>query len=236
VTIGRRGRPSSLARRLRLIVVTDAGLVEPRSVVEVVREAVAAGAPAVQLRQKGASARELFEAGRALLPVVREADALFFVNDRVDVGLALGADGVHVGPDDVPVAGVRAAVERARGRPERPARRRPFIIGASADDPEIARRLVADGADYIGCGTVYATRTKPDAGSVIGLDGLQRVVDAVDVPVVGIGGIDARRSAEIAEETRATGVAVVGAVMGAEEVGEAVRALLEPWQARSSPY
>ncbi len=110
-----RVRPSGeLARRLRLIVITDVALARPRTVIDVVRTAVRAGAPAVQLRDKAASARELFETGQALLPIVRGAGALFFVNDRVDVALALGADGVHVGPDDLPVSGVRTAVETAR--------------------------------------------------------------------------------------------------------------------------
>jgi len=221
-------------------------------VLDVVRAAVAAGAPAVQLRDKDASARELYETGLALLPLVRRAGALFFVNDRVDVALALGPDGVHVGPDDVPVAGVRAAVERARStgrsgpatgddgaeprtattgarRPSGDARPAPFLVGASADDPEVARRLVAEGADYIGCGTVYATSTKRNAGNVIGLDGLQRVAEAVDVPVVGIGGIDPGRSAEVVAKTDAAGVAVVGAVMRATDVPTVVRALLAPW-------
>lgn len=227
------GRPSgsraALATRLRLIVITDDGLARPRTVEDVVRAAVSAGAPAVQLRAKGASARELHEAGRALLPIVREARALFFVNDRVDVALAIGADGVHVGPDDVPVAAAHRAAERAgRGRDGQP----PFFIGASSDDPARAAALVADGADYIGCGTVFPTTTKPDAGAAIGLPGLQRVVEAVRVPVVGIGGIDAAGSARIAADSDAAGVAVVGAVMGAEDVSAAVRSLLEPWEGR----
>lgn len=216
-----------LARRLRLIVITDEGLARPRSVVDVVAAALEAGAPAVQLRMKGASAREMFEAGQRLLPVVRGAGALFFVNDRLDVALALGADGVHVGPNDVPVAAVRRAVAAAEGVGTYDAR--PFLIGASSDDPAVAAALVADGADYIGCGTVFTTTTKADAGEAIGLAGLQRVVDAVVVPVVGIGGIDAAGSAQIAAETGAAGVAVVGAVMGAADVAEAVRGLMEPW-------
>lgn len=185
-----------------------------------VRAALAGGAPAVQLRDKRAGAGELLEAGRALLPVVRDAGALFFVNDRLDVALALGADGVHVGPDDLPVEAVRRTVPSD------------FLVGSSTDDPEHARALVAAGADYIGCGTVYATRSKADAGAVIGLEGLQRVVEAVDVPVVGIGGIDAPRSAEVAARTGAAGVAVLGAVMGANDPERAVRALLAPWERR----
>jgi len=209
---------------LRLIVITDVALAKPRTILEVVRAAVHAGAPAVQLRDKSAGARELAEAGRALLPVVRQASALLLVNDRLDVALAIGADGVHLGPDDLPVHAARDAIGST---PEAGAR--PMLIGASTDDPSRARRLVADGAHYIGCGTVYATTSKPDAGAAIGLDGLQRVVDAVDVPVVGIGGIDEERAAAVAAGTGAAGVAVIGAIMRAADVERTVRALLAPW-------
>jgi len=201
---------------LRLIVITDPGLAGPRHVVDVVRAAVEAGAPAVQLRLKEASASELFEAGQALLPIVRASGTLFFVNDRVDVALALGADGVHLGPDDIPIAAARkAAGER-------------LILGASTDDVAVARALVADGADYIGCGTVYPTATKADAGAAIGLGGLDQVARSIDVPVIGIGGITVDRSEEVAR-TDAAGIAVVGAVMSADDVGAAVRGLLDPW-------
>ena len=135
-----------LAERLRLIVITDVELALPRSLKSVVRAAVDAGAPAVQLRAKHMNAQELVAAGQELLPFVREAGALFFVNDRVDVALAIEADGVHVGPDDVPVRVLRPVVPEG------------FLIGASTHDPEEARRLVKAGADYIGCGTAGSTR------------------------------------------------------------------------------
>lgn len=192
----------------------------PRSVLEVVRAALRAGAPAIQLRGKRADAAELLQAGHELLPMAREAGALFVVNDRLDVALALGADGVHLGPDDLPVEAARRAVPRD------------FLVGASTDDPLRARALVAAGADYIGCGTVYATVSKTDAGSVIGIEGLQRVVEAVKAPVVGIGGIDAARAGLVARATGAAGVAVIGAVMGAADPEAAVRNLLAPWRNR----
>ena len=210
---------AELARRLRLVVITDEGLARPRPVEDVLVIALAAGATAVQIRAKAATARELLDLGRRVQPLAREAGALLFVNDRVDVALALGADGVHLGPDDLPVASVRAAVPDG------------FIIGASTDDPDVARRLASYGADYIGCGAVYATSTKPDAGDVIGIEGLDRVARAVDVPVVGIGGVTVERSAEVSK-TAAAGLAVVGAVMGAPDVAAAVRGLLAPWGAR----
>lgn len=203
---------AELRRALRVLVVTDAGLTRGRSVVEVARAALSGGAGAVQLRNKGASARELLEVGGALRALTRAAGALLFVNDRLDVALALGADGVHLGPHDLPVAAARAVAPRG------------FLVGRSADDPEVARLAVLEGADYIGCGTVYPTLTKPDAGGVVGPEGLRSVVEAVPVPVVGIGGITVERATEVAG-SGAAGVAVVGAIMGAEDPAEAVRAL-----------
>jgi thiamine-phosphate pyrophosphorylase len=181
--------------------------------VEVVEAALAAGAPAVQLRNKGEPARELLATGDALRVLTREAGALLFVNDRLDVALAVGADGIHVGPRDLPVRDIRRLVHPG------------FLIGRSADDPEVARQAVADGADYIGCGTVYPTATKADAGDVIGLAGLSRVAEAVPVPVVAIGGITVDRAPDV-PATGAAGVAVVGAVMGAPDPAAATRRLL----------
>jgi thiamine-phosphate pyrophosphorylase len=101
-------------------------------------------------------------------------------------------------------------------------------IGRSADEAAVARQAEADGADYIGCGTVFATSTKADAGDVIGLEGLARVVRAVSLPVIGIGGITEARATEVAAHG-AAGVAVVGAVMGSPDVGETVQRLMAPW-------
>jgi len=202
-----------LHEALRVLVITDARLAAPHRVPEVVRAALEGGARSVQLRNKGDSARALVEIGRQLRDLTRAHGALLFVNDRVDVALAVEADGVHVGPHDLPVAAVRAIAPPG------------FLVGRSADDVEVARRAVADGADYIGCGTVYATTTKPDAGDVIGLDGLAKVARAVTVPVVAIGGITVERAAEIAA-TGAAGVAVVGAVMAAQDPAGAVGRIL----------
>lgn len=206
--------PAALRDALRVLVLTDRRLAAPKDVVDVVRSALAEGARAVQLRNKGDSARELLEIGQVLRAATQEHGALLFVNDRLDVALALQADGVHLGPHDLPVAAVRAHAPPG------------FLIGRSADDPEVARRAVADGADYIGCGTVYATTTKTDAGDVIGVAGLEAVVRAVPVPVVAIGGMTVERSREISA-TGAAGVAVVGAVMAAADPAAAVRGFLE---------
>ena len=204
---------ANLARRLRLVVITDEALAEPRGLVHVLGRTLDGGATAVQLRSKSSSARELLDLARKLLPMVRAAGALFIINDRLDVALAAGADGVHLGPDDPPVRAVRQAVADD------------FIIGCSVDTVEDAAQAEADGADYIGVGTVYRTANKPDAGDVIGLPGLEQVVGGVNIPVVGIGGITPERAHDVAK-TGACGAAVIGAVMSAEDPAGAVRALL----------
>ena len=198
---------------------TDRRLAAPRRVEEVVEAALAAGAPAIQLRDKDAGAASLLATALALRDLTARHRALLFVNDRLDVALAAGADGVHLGPDDLPVGAVRARVPRC------------FLVGYSTDDPDAARRAVAAGADYIGCGAVYGTGTKIDADDVIGLPRLDEVAHAVGVPVIAIGGIIVERAPEIAA-TSAAGIAVVGAVMTAADPGAAVRHLLTAFEQR----
>lgn len=204
---------TALARRLRLVVITDSELAAPRDVADVVGAALRAGAPAVQLRDKVLPPRDLLPLARRLRADTHTSGALFFVNDRLDLALAAGADGVHLGPDDLPVAAARRIAPPG------------FLIGHSADDPHAARAAVAAGADYIGCGTVFPTGTKTDAGSAIGVGRLAEVARCVDAPVVAIGGITVGRAPEVLA-AGASGCAVVSAVMGAADPGRAVRGFL----------
>ncbi|HEX6589442.1 MAG TPA: thiamine phosphate synthase [Longimicrobiales bacterium] len=204
---------------LRLIVITDERLAAPRTVVDVVRAALQAGAPAVQLRMKDAPARDQLAAATELLALTRAAGALLFLNDRFDVALAAGVDGVHFGPDDIPVAAARAAAPPG------------FLIGFSTDDPAVARRAERDGADYLGCGAVFGTSSKDVGGEAIGSARLAEVAAAVRIPVVGIGGITPANVGQVAQ-AGASGAAVIGAVMAAPDPAAAVRALLAPFQRR----
>lgn len=198
---------------LGLIVITDRRLAAPRSIFEVVEAALDAGAPAIQLRDKEATARELYDQARALREVTARRGALLFVNDRLDVALAADADGVHLGPGDLPIHAARLAAPR------------PFLIGASTDDPAEAQRLEAEGADYIGCGAVFGSTTKDVGEEQIGPAGLAAVARAVSIPVVGIGGIRPD-NAHLLRDTGAAGIAVIGAVMAAPDPAAAVRQLL----------
>jgi thiamine-phosphate pyrophosphorylase len=199
-------------RSLRVYVVTDRRLQAGRSEVEVVAAAIAGGATAVQLRGKELTGRELVEVGRALRELTRRAGVLFLVNDRVDVALAVDADGAHVGQDDLPAAVARRLLGPGR------------ILGVSAATPEEARAAEAAGADYLGVGSVFATATKADAGAPIGPAGLRAVVGATRLPVVAIGGITADNAVDVMA-AGAAGVAVISAVVGAEDVTAAARRL-----------
>lgn len=195
-----------------LYVVTDRPLARGRPLEAVVRAAIAGGATAVQLREKEASTRTFLELAQALRALTREAGVTFIVNDRIDVALAVDADGVHVGQDDMP-----AALARRLIGPDR-------ILGVTAANEEQARRAQDDGADYIGCSAVFATATKRDAGVPLGLEGLRRLARAVRIPVVAIGGINAANAAGVMG-CGVAGIAVVSAVVAAEDVEAAAREL-----------
>lgn len=200
------------------MVITDRELAGDRGWLAVSEAALAAGATAIQLRDKQATSRELLEMALALRPLVERHAALFLVNDRFDIALAAGAHGVHLGDDDTPVAEVRRVVPGD------------FLIGRSADTEETARAAEAQGADYLGVGSLFGTRTKKEViGEVIGTEQLARVARAVSIPVVGIGGVSAANAAEVAA-AGAAGLAVVSAVMAAPDPGAATRSLLVSWR------
>ncbi|MEJ7845648.1 MAG: thiamine phosphate synthase [Acidimicrobiales bacterium] len=175
--------------------------------------ALGGGAAVIQVRTKAGTDRDRLALAVAVVERCRAAGAGCVVNDRVDLALAAGADGVHLGADDI-------AVERARAVAG-PA----LLIGGTARDPAAARRLVADGADYLGVGPVWATVSKVGLPAPIGLAMLRAVATAVDVPVVAIAGITAARVADVLR-AGAAGVAVIGAVTGAADPEAATRELV----------
>ena len=187
-----------------------------RTHADVARAALAGGARAVQLRGKDLCVRELLATALELHDLCAQANALFVVNDRLDVALAAHAHGVHLGPDDLPVAGARRALhgwERER-----------FVVGASVSTVEEAKQAVADGADYLGVGSMFATDTKPDAGEPVGLQRLAEIRHVVSLPLVAIGGITADNVAEVIR-AGADGAAVISAVSRADDMEAAARRL-----------
>lgn len=169
--------PAARARLRGLYLVTDARWGGGH--LPMARAALAGGARVLQLRDKTTPPRQLWPIALELRALTRRYDALFLINDRLDLALLCEADGVHLGPDDWPLAAAR----RVLG-PEK-------MLGASTGTPAEAREAQRAGADYLGAGAVFGTQTKPDAGDAIGLDGLRAIVDATTLPVAAIGGVNA---------------------------------------------
>ncbi len=195
-------------------VVTDHDLVGSRPLPTVIAHALAGGASVVQLRNKHRPIRELYTLGLELRDLTRAADVPFIVNDRLDLALALNADGVHVGQDDLPAEIVRRVLGPHR------------ILGVSVETVAQAEQAALAGATYLGVGAVYATSTKPDANAPIGLDTLAAIVQATPLPCVAIGGITLENAAAVLQ-TGVQGVAVVSAIMGAADPQQAARSLRE---------
>jgi len=186
------------------------------------RALLAARPCCLQLRAKAASARALEAAARRLLPLCREAGVPFCVNDRLDVALAVGADVIHLGQDDLPLADAQR-VRAAAGRSD-------LIIGFSTHDVMQARAAAEAGADYIGFGPVFGTRSKLNPDPTVGLEALAEVCRTVRVPVVAIGGIalDAAPAVARAGAAAAAIIAAIDAAPDPTAAGRAVAAAFGP--------
>jgi thiamine-phosphate pyrophosphorylase len=189
---------------LRVYVITETSLARGRDQVDLIAAALRGGATMVQLRDKELPARDQYALGQRLRELTRARGAALIVNDRVDLALALDADGVHLGQDDLP-----PAVARALLGPDR-------IVGVSAGSPGELELVQREGADYLGTGPFAATGSKGDAGAAIGAAGIARVRALTDLPIVAIGGLTAASAAE-AIRAGADGVAVISAVIAAAD-------------------
>ena len=196
---------------LRLYAVTDRAWVGRQTLCQQVEAALQGGVTCVQLREKHLDRDAFLAEARQICALCRRYGVPFIVNDDLDVALACGADGVHVGQDDMPAAEVR----RRAGRR--------LIVGVSAHTPEEARLAEAAGADYLGAGAVFGSATKTDA-SLLTPAGLQAVCAAVHIPVVAIGGVNARNILQL-QGSGAAGAAVVSGIFGAPDITAACRAL-----------
>lgn len=196
---------------LRLYAVTDRAWVGRQTLCQQVEAALQGGVTCVQLREKHLNRDAFLAEARQLCALCRRYGVPFIVNDDLDVALACGADGIHVGQDDMPAAEVR----RRAGRR--------LIVGVSAHTPEEARLAEAAGADYLGAGAVFGSATKTDA-SLLTPAGLQAVCAAVHIPVVAIGGVNARNILQL-QGSGAAGAAVVSGIFGAPDITAACREL-----------
>lgn len=198
---------------LRLYLVTDRDLALGRSLADVVDRAVRGGVTAIQVREKSLGGRAFLDEITTLRRLLAGSAVPLFVNDRVDLALAAGADGVHVGQEDLPAAQARRLVGTK------------LLLGVSVATEDEARRAITDGADYVSVSPVFLTPTKPDAESAVGLAGVERIRRAVPAaPLLAIGGIDSGNARSVVT-AGADGVSVVSAIMAATDPEAAAAAL-----------
>lgn len=196
-----------------IYLVTDEACLHGRPLLECVEEALAAGVTLVQYRAKAADGGVLYAEACKLKELCDKYNVPLIINDRLDIALAVGAAGVHLGQDDLPCAVAR----RLLGED--------FIIGVSAHNPAEAVQAVSEGADYLGCGAVFGTATKHDVAK-LGLENLRAIRKAVAVPMVGIGGITADNYAEVLA-TGADGAAIVSGILAQDDIAGTVQRLVK---------
>jgi len=197
----------------RLYVVTDEKVSRGRSHFQVAEAAILGGADVLQLRDKEASSGRLYRVAVQLRKLTRDAKIPFIVNDRLDIALAVDADGVHVGRSDLPASVVRELMGPAR------------ILGVSVVTVEEALLAEKDGADYLGVGPVFEARgTKPDAGVPLGLERIAQIRRLCRLPIVAIGGIDAENARKV-REAGADAAAVISAIVASDDIALAARRL-----------
>lgn len=196
-----------------LYLCTDRDLMTSDTIEEAVELAIKGGATIVQLREKDCSGREFLEIAESVKEVTDAYEIPLIINDRVDIALAVDADGVHLGQKDLP-----AEVARELLGPDK-------IIGVSAYNAELALQAQKDGADYIGVGDVFGTATKSDTHHV-SLEELQKIRDNVKIPMVAIGGVNHDNVRQL-RGTGIDGVAVISSILGAKDITAAAEEMVK---------
>jgi thiamine-phosphate pyrophosphorylase len=196
-----------------LYAILDTSFSKGRSPITILREFLAGGVRLVQLRAKELSSGEFFTLAKEARQLTREAGATFIVNDRADIAVASGADGVHLGQDDLPLHAARKLLG-----PDK-------VIGISTHDLDQARAAELNGADYIGFGPIFGSATKDTGYSPRGLKMLREIRKSVKIPLVAIGGITEDNVAEV-WNAGADSAAIISDLMGTEDVAKKVQRIL----------
>lgn len=194
-----------------IYLVTDDGCLQGRALIDCVREALEGGVTLVQYRAKTASSAEMYAEALQLKALCDSFKVPLIINDRLDIAMAVGAAGVHLGQDDLPCAAARKILGED------------YIIGVSAHNPAEAKAALQSGADYLGCGAVFGTATKADVKK-LGTDGLAAICKAKGLPVVGIGGVTADNYREV-RAAGADGAAIVSGILAQPDIRATVEAI-----------
>lgn len=194
-----------------IYLVTDDGCLQGRALLDCVREALEGGVTLVQYRAKTASSAEMYDEALQLKALCDSFNVPLIINDRLDIAMAVGAAGVHLGQDDLPCAAARKILGED------------YIIGVSAHNPAEAKAALQSGADYLGCGAVFGTATKADVKK-LGTDGLAAICKAKGLPIVGIGGVTADNYRKV-RAAGADGAAIVSGILAQPDIRTTVRAI-----------
>ena len=197
--------------------ITDRNQTRGRSLVDVVKSALDGGVRLIQLREKELSGKELFNLAKELRTLTNQYKARLFINDRLDIAMAVGADGVHLGRESMSVRDVKRAVHPGES---------PLIVGVSTHSIQEALEAESDGADFITFGPVYHTLSKAKYGEPVGIERLKEAAETVKIPVFALGGIKTENIAEL-KSAGAYGVAVISAIMAAVDVKTAAEDILK---------
>lgn len=198
--------------RTDIYAITDSRLSLGRNIDEVVSQLLAAGVSIIQYREKKKKAGEMLWECRIIRELTQKAGAFFIVNDHIDIAMLVGADGVHIGQEDLPVTEVRRLVGDK------------CVIGLSTHSPEQARSAIEQGADYIGVGPIFATQTKEDVCAPVGLEYLDYVARNLSIPFVAIGGIKEHNISQVASHG-ASCCCLVSELVGAKDIPAKVAAV-----------
>lgn len=194
-----------------IYLVTDDGCLQGRALLDCVREALEGGVTLVQYRAKTASSAEMYAEALQLKALCDSFNVPLIINDRLDIAMAVGAAGVHLGQDDLPCAAARKILGED------------YIIGVSAHNPAEAKAALQSGADYLGCGAVFGTATKADVQK-LGTEGLAAICKVKGLPVVGIGGVTADNYREV-RAAGADGAAIVSGILAQPDIRATVEAI-----------
>jgi thiamine-phosphate pyrophosphorylase len=197
-----------------LYLVTDSRLIGQRSLVEVIGAAIRGGARVIQYREKRLTTRQMVASAGLIRQVCRQLGAVFLVNDRLDVALAVDADGVHLGQNDMPIGIARRLLGNKK------------LLGVSVHDARTMDEAINEGADHLSLSPVFATLTKPDHDEPLGLEGVRVLAGRSRLPVVAIGGINLTNAGAVMR-AGAHGVCVISAVLGAPDPELAARQLYQ---------
>lgn len=209
--IDTRGKQMDRKIDYTLYLVTDRELMSTEKLETAVEEAIEGGVTMVQLREKSASSKEFYEQAVRIKEITEHYGVPLIINDRIDIALAVGADGVHIGQSDLPATETRKIIGRD------------MILGVSASSVGEALQAQIDGADYLGVGAMFHTGTKKDA-QIVSMEELKRIRQAVRIPIVAIGGIN-RENAASFRETKIDGLAVVSAIISKPDIKDAAAEL-----------